>query len=574
MITNQPQIPAHMILCNVQLPPCPQKLKSSAERFLLPININLGFLNRRKYPTMAKLTDLPAELVERIANYLIDQSYADSNAHHHDLDHNGIGEFQQNPRPHLDNKDALTGASDHQFSYSNPVYHKETTVNIKPSEYQVTQVSWPGGLPFNPLVSLSLVNRTFRRCAQEMLFKNVGLNQQRASLFHQALTRPSLEDEAKLYRGSMVNYEGGKPDSGNVQIAQPFGIDCPRLNKLARFVRSLQFTWSGPCSMGEGGGSLICDIIRSCPLLENIAISNTFYMCCKEPILEALASRPLIKEFVILGQDRSPTDTVVFRWILDEVFDRLFSKWDKLETIELVGLSRQSNQITQTIPQPITVLNRALKTIILNDPKLNESELSWILKGSMESLLTLKIINPSSELDRPGLFRILKGCTSPNLEVLTIDVDAAWQSIERDAEGSDDPAENWALMDLVFKSSSALRNLKSLSITGPLVGSGFFNLLPDSLVKLAWDECWELRSDMLAQVLSSSRQPVWLPNLKCLSARDYNRWHCRDRRAIEEALQARGVCFHPICGDFDGSQFDDDGPIVDPMRNVMASLYW
>jgi hypothetical protein len=272
--------------------------------------------------------------------------------------------------------------------------------------------------------------------------------------------------------------------------------------------------------MGEGGGSLICEIIRSCPLLENIAFSNTFYMCCKEPILEALASRPLIKEFVILAKDTSPTDTVVFRWLVDEVFDRLFSKWDKLETIELVGLSRQPNQITQTIPQPITVLNRALRTIILDDPDLNESELSWILKGSMESLLTLSIINPSSNLDRPGLFRILKECTSPTLEVLTISVDWAWQSIGRNAEGSDDPAENWALMDLVFKSSSALRKLKSLSITGPVVGSDFFDLLPDSLVKLAWDDCWELPSDMLARVLSSSREPMWLPNLKCLSVRD------------------------------------------------------
>ncbi|OAV93549.1 hypothetical protein PTTG_11761 [Puccinia triticina 1-1 BBBD Race 1] len=525
---------------------------------------------------MAKLNDLPAELVRRIIAYVLDQCYCD-NIHHHDLDHNEIGEFAQKPRPHLADKSPYDMES-RQFPSTTPTDEDEM-VNVAP-------VSWPDGLPSNPLLPFSLINHTFRRCAQEKLFNNVGLrNQQQANLFFQALSGPTPEGGSELPRGSIGNHEEHNSRTSDVRVVSPSAIATPSSSHLALYVRSLQFTWTAPCSM-EQGGSLICEIVRSCPLIENIAISPTFLMCCKEPILEALASRQRIKEFVVLGRrfERETTDTTVFKWLVDELPRRLFSKWDLLESIEFFGLSRQSFEITETIPQPIPVMNHKLKVIILNDPDLDERTLSWMLKGSMESLRTFKIVNPNSRLDRRGLYRILTECTSPDLESLALEVDWSWNMIKRSAEGSDDPALNSALMDLVFKSSSALRKLKTLSITGTLVGSESLKFLPQSLVKLAWDECWELPSGALVKVLSSDYQSEspgeldtnsqWLPNLKCLSVRDDNKWHCRDRKAVEEALKARGVCFHPICGRSYGSQFDDDGPIVDPMRNIMASQYW
>jgi hypothetical protein len=56
--------------------------------------------------------------------------------------------------------------------------------------------------------------------------------------------------------------------------------------------------------MEKGGGSVFCEILRSCPRLENITISTVFRLACKEPILKALASKPFINEFVILNKPR------------------------------------------------------------------------------------------------------------------------------------------------------------------------------------------------------------------------------------------------------------------------------
>ncbi|KAI9626964.1 hypothetical protein H4Q26_017597 [Puccinia striiformis f. sp. tritici PST-130] len=341
----------------------------------------------------------------------------------------------------------------------------------------------------------------------EALFKNVELkNRVQATVFHEALTRPSPTNGPENTRGPPDT-----PDRSNVQTTdiQLPGINPSGPNRLARHVRSLQFTWTGPCSMTAGGGSLICDIIRCCPFLENIAISPIFLVECKEPIFEALASRKLIKEFVVLGN--VDTDPIYFQWDMDEFYNRLFSKWACLDTIELVRLSRRPTDKTKTIPQSIPVLNLALRTIILKDPHLDENSLACLLKGTMETLRTLKLIDFLSSVDRAGLYRILTECTSPDLE---------------------DPSRNGALMDLVFKNSSALRKLKCLSIAGFIVGPEFLELLPQSLVKLAWDET-EITSAALVKVLwSSHQQPqdtrdgldrhhqMWLPNLKCLSVRD------------------------------------------------------
>jgi hypothetical protein len=49
---------------------------------------------------------------------------------------------------------------------------------------------------------------------------------------------------------------------------------------------------------------MLCKIIKSCSLLENTVIRNTFELACKEPILKALASRSHIKGIHHLEEHR------------------------------------------------------------------------------------------------------------------------------------------------------------------------------------------------------------------------------------------------------------------------------
>ncbi|KAA1083733.1 hypothetical protein PGT21_005516 [Puccinia graminis f. sp. tritici] len=65
---------------------------------------------------MAKLDDLPAELIRRIIDQVIyDQEYDPYGTgvadHHHALDHNEIVQTPQKPRPHLDHRDYNGGSS-------------------------------------------------------------------------------------------------------------------------------------------------------------------------------------------------------------------------------------------------------------------------------------------------------------------------------------------------------------------------------------------------------------------------------------------------------------------------------
>ncbi|PLW40327.1 hypothetical protein PCANC_11148 [Puccinia coronata f. sp. avenae] len=127
---------------------------------------------------------------------------------------------------------------------------------------------------------------------RELLFKNVALDcPWTASFFLQALTCIPPPEEKLCHK-----YQ--KRDN---QIKRG---DSEHLNPLSPHVRSLQVTWSGFCSMEKGGGSVFCEILRSCPRLENITISTVFRLACKEPILKALASKPFINEFVILNKPR------------------------------------------------------------------------------------------------------------------------------------------------------------------------------------------------------------------------------------------------------------------------------
>jgi hypothetical protein len=243
-------------------------------------------------------------------------------------------------------------------------------------------------------------------------------------------------------------------------------------------------------------------------------------MNCKEPMLEALSSRRLIKEFVILDNFDNDSQSM-FQWNVDDVVCRLFAQWDYLETVELSGLRGPSGPMIGTIEKRIPILNCAVRTMILHNPELDERELSILLKIFGGSMRTLELNSPGHKINRAGLCRILNECTNPELESLTLD----WSHYEQpispvpDDVNSDDPMAIKGLLDILFQSPSALRKLKSLSFTGTVATHTLFERLPDSIVKLAWENC-NISPNAFVNILSSTRNNnKVLPNLKCCSVR-------------------------------------------------------
>ncbi|WAQ83260.1 hypothetical protein PtA15_3A629 [Puccinia triticina] len=251
---------------------------------------------------MAKLSDLPAEAVRLIVQCLSSPPAnppPNTNKAHRSfsLDHTEIEPLQALPRRHW-------------HDYPPPP---------------------PNKLPKNPLLSLALVSPTFRECAQETLFSNVAFdNPWEASLFLRTLTRPSAEDELRMAE-----------EKDEVESARALAIGRrPRLHRLAAHVRSLQFLWGGPCSMGMGGGSVFCEVLYCCPHLESLAISVCFLSRFKEPIMEALASRRTITKFLLLQNPDRDTPG----WLAEDIVGRLFSSWKDLKIRQLHYLSLFPNQ--------------------------------------------------------------------------------------------------------------------------------------------------------------------------------------------------------------------------------------
>ncbi|PLW40326.1 hypothetical protein PCANC_11146 [Puccinia coronata f. sp. avenae] len=468
---------------------------------------------------MAKLTDLPAELVDRIIHHIFDQTYdpdykrlQSSVPDHHLLDHNQINcSAKPKPRPHLDRVTPRGRRFD-----GRRVYHE--------------QVSWPEGLPSNPLLPLSLVSNTFRRCAQELLFKSVALDSPWiASLFLQALT--CIPPRAN----TLCSCKCPKNDN---QMN-----DLEHLNPLSQHVRSLQVAWSGNNSMGRGGGSVFCEILRSCPRLENITISTIFQLACKEPILKALASNPHIKEFVILKNTRGQYST--FQWLPHELVLRLFPHWTSLETVEFPQLSGWSvGSLNPALNSAIPVLNCTLRTMILNDPQLDELEFSNLLKSCRESMRALKITGPNLKVTREALCRVLQESTSPNLECLKLRSIYCEQTLRLAHLPSSTTSP--PLLEMIFASPTALKNLKTLSFEDRLATEKLFECLPKSLIKISWKRC-DLSASALLKALSSSRNEEGsLPNLKCCSvAGSRDEWEFEQvHDAITKVFKARGGCYH------------------------------
>ncbi|KNZ62536.1 hypothetical protein VP01_1258g5 [Puccinia sorghi] len=579
-------------------------------------------LKRQRYLSqgeMAKISDLPPELIHRIIDHVINQSNQQHCPlhHHHHLDHNSL-EFDLNhtpppPQPnqpdhppststrqpannntnpsashqinrytnnhnntnnhnHNNNQDVRTDEQ-HRFNQENQNEnhnsnqnrpHRQNPAanpnNITPfditdfsisftsgpigelgfpaavpththdfdldEDEEVPNVSWPDGLPSDPLVIFSLVNRPFQQCAQARLYKNVALyNPWQANLFLRTLNRNKSDCSPFLhqpgYIHASVDIKGKRrAQFGDGQATSP--RIYRRLNRLGDHVRSLRFMWTGPASMGKGGGSLICDIIQSCPQLENIGITTALLSQCKEPLFHSLERLSLIKEFSIL---KNPVENPrKFLWKADEVLIRLFSKWDMLETVELIGLSGRPLDRMESVLRSIPSFNCTLRKICLTRPNLAEIEISKIINTSKATLHTLQITYPSLKLDRKGLYRILLDYTNPNLGSLTIHVSKDWHPINvtrgsatTSAESSNDPAQNPHLLDILFKSAS-LRSLKSLSIGGPLASSKLFPLLPETIIKLAWEDCSAIQPSSFAKFLSSWSKPTTNGDLESNSA--------------------------------------------------------
>jgi hypothetical protein len=408
-----------------------------------------------------------------------------------------------------------------------------------------------------------LVNRTFQRFAQESLFTNVALlDEFQVYSFHRAITSSSQHDNSGLRRPP-IGTKSSKdcPGEADPEIAGSSAIDCCRPSSLAQLVRSIQFKWLGSGAMSKNAVNSICDIFQSCSSLQNIAMNNRLYIHFEEPILKALENKRLTKEFVLMDNPRerkNNTSSSMQYWHVEGVVGHLLSNWDSLETVELIDLSMAEvtkfGRLQQPIPSPIC----ALKTIILSWFDIDGSSLSLLLKSSRESMRTLRIIGPSSKLDRPSLCQVLRESTGPDLESLTVIVPKTWYPIHpsKNVKSSDDPAKNYSLLDIVFKKSSALRKLKTLHVGGQLAGPEFFNFLPQSIFKLAWEIC-PLTASAFAKSLSSWRkdempqlpsQPGtlrssdhlvrWLPNLKCCSVFDDGQ-NCRSLYSFPNLGQRR-----------------------------------
>ncbi|PLW58311.1 hypothetical protein PCANC_00531 [Puccinia coronata f. sp. avenae] len=237
----------------------------------------------------ATLNDLPAELIFRIIQYVFypdPKPLPEAHNHcqtrtlsfdrwHHVLDHTEINGSGHKPRPY------------------------DERIIPPPVSLEAGQEpdSWRRPLPLQPLLWLSLINRTFRSCVQELLFKNVNLqNTRTARMFLKALTCvPPHEDKSPRQRQ--------KRDKGPSRVSQ--------------YVQTLQFTWGSHRSPGKTSASLFCKIIQSCPLLENICISTNLLLACKENILEALASKPFIKDIII--HSITERDNSIFQWQAHDV---------------------------------------------------------------------------------------------------------------------------------------------------------------------------------------------------------------------------------------------------------------
>ncbi|KAG0148329.1 hypothetical protein CROQUDRAFT_669985 [Cronartium quercuum f. sp. fusiforme G11] len=442
--------------------------------------------------------------------------------------------------------------------------------NSKKVRVACDRVTWPDGLPKDPLLPLTLVNRSFQQCAQEMLFKHVGLDDQwQAHLFLRSLKNsctnpPLILDDVAMEKIS-VDVKGKGRALSDDKVAQSLRASR-RPGKLGDLVQSLRFFWNGRVSMGRGGGSLICDIICNCQCLKSISLSTIFLRHCKEPLMQALESRTQIKDFEI--GNVAPEHQKCLIWRYDEIIKRLFTKWDLLESAILVGLSGSSRKDMNKVITRLPTFRCTLTVLGLTYPDLAGPEMEVLLRGSRDTLQAFHLKMPTSKIDRRELYHVMKDCLGPKLEVLTLIIRVDWYPLKpKISIGSgassiiSDPTKSPFIIDTLLK-AGALSNVKNMTLVGPLASSPFLHVLPDSIVKLAWDGCPNIRPAYLGKFLSSWRSRTRnssgtgsdsqmgerereLPNLSCCSVgSDDMHWTSSERAAVKKALDDRNACFH------------------------------
>lgn len=254
---------------------------------------------------------------------------------------------------------------------------------------------------------------------------------------------------------------------------------------------------------------MINDIIRHCPLLENISLSAILLQHCKEPLMQALECRSKVKDFEILKV--APVGESCLTWHYDEIITRLFTRWDSLESLLLVALSGRPRKDMQAVINKLPTFRCTLTSLWLSYPDLAGPELEALLQGSRNTLKTLQLKMPSTKLDRREMFRVLKDCTGPELESLTLIISPDWHPVVPKKPVSritstiiTDPAKSPFMIDTLLN-AKAFPSLKQLNIVGPLASSNFLPVLPESIVKLAWDGCLHIHPQSLVEFLSAWR---------------------------------------------------------------------
>ncbi|KAH9457727.1 hypothetical protein Pst134EB_010044 [Puccinia striiformis f. sp. tritici] len=324
-----------------------------------------------------------------------------------------------------------------------------------------------------------------------------------------ALTCTSTEESVVRSTPIDSRAEHDTTQGGELESLQSSDNSHSNLHRLTRLVRSIQFAWNGPSSMGMGGGSLICDIVRSCPLLKDIAIRIPFLDHCEEPLLEALKSRPLVKKILIYA-DIARCNALQSQ----EAVTRLFNSCDSLETVDLSGICGWPVELDHTLMKPIPTMNCALQTIILLYPQLDYSELSCFLKSSLQSMPDASNHSTKVEAEPDGLM--------PNPEGIFQRPSQKPWPVRHRLQVVFGPLEEDQIFEYIRQSGTAFSNALSSwrGIDGVELPTG--------------PTCPQSQSRM-------DERLQWLHNLRSCSIPNEHKWSWRTRKDIWTKMQARGV---------------------------------
>lgn len=239
--------------------------------------------------------------------------------------------------------------------------------------------SYPDGLPSDPILPLMLVSRAFLYAARRILYaKGVNINGPwPLHLFVRTLTSPQVrafdQDDSFASRTT--------------------------INTIVKSLNLHVACSGGGASVGRGSLGLIAEAIKLCPRVKTVNIRS-------DPLRSAW---PVLEEALRTATD---LESVSMRSGSDETYPMLFGTdrlshlsqfWPNLKSIDILGLmAPPSNSPYMNID-----MTRALTTVSLVSPTVGGKELRKLLKTSVGTLTTLKLIDPSNALTRGALGEIL-----------------------------------------------------------------------------------------------------------------------------------------------------------------------